>query len=154
MDQPNAYSTPQSAAYYNQFYPEAHFSSQNETHLRLLSPPLVNRLQGVLIYRATPPHLLLHSMNYNDKEFSNYRGFIKIAKKKKTANFIEFSESLLKIIKNNWCFLLDSIEGQARDLFSPSGGCSQMASRATNTIYSSVSRSDDRISIKGFEINL
>ena len=37
-------------------------------------------------------------MNYNDKEFSNYSGFIKIAKMKKTANFIEFVKLLLKII--------------------------------------------------------
>ena len=67
-------------------------------HLRLLSPPLVNQLQGVLLYRATLPHLPLHAMNYNNKEFSNYSGFIKIAKKKKTVNFIEFFKSLLKII--------------------------------------------------------
>ena len=80
-------------------------------HLRLLSPPLVNRLQGVLLYRATLPHLPLHAMNYNNKEFSNYSGFIKIAKKKKTVNFIEFFKSLLKIIQDNLCFLLDSIEG-------------------------------------------
>ena len=37
-------------------------------------------------------------MNYNEKEFSNHSGFIKVAKKKKTANFIEFFKSLLKII--------------------------------------------------------
>ena len=37
-------------------------------------------------------------MNYNDKEFSNRSGFIKIGKKKKTMNFIELFKSFLKSI--------------------------------------------------------